>query len=126
MDSFRFLCPRLIIALYRQHHEIRLISLLAASTTSFPLLFNFSAVGSVLRNWPHVFSILNLFPTPVPPPTTFDSPEDPLNPSSTSSSNGNGNGNLNLAGNRGADDEALAEREKSLPQLVRLQFGDGE
>ncbi|WVF71392.1 hypothetical protein IAT40_006196 [Kwoniella sp. CBS 6097] len=38
------------------------------------------AVGGVLRNWPHVFSILNLFDKPAERPTTPDQDDEPEEP----------------------------------------------
>lgn len=96
------------------------------------LIWLSAAVGSVLRNWPQVFSILNLFGkpshaicnslalnllnafhvhsgAPAAPVSTSTNPDDPA-----------------AAHTEPLDEEALAEREKPLPQLVRLQFGNGE
>ncbi|OCF36784.1 DASH complex subunit DAD2 [Kwoniella heveanensis BCC8398] len=38
------------------------------------------AVGGVLRNWPHVFSILNLFDKPSEKSTTLDQDDEPEEP----------------------------------------------
>lgn len=78
-------------------------------------------MGSVLRNWPHVFSILNLFEKPsVNDPTASTARSPPVEQASTS---GPQSGETNKAQHQEMQDEDdQVDEQEPLPLLVRLQY----